>query len=232
MDALSKDYVPLSRSSLSASAFTDIRKKLKDLHNGGFVHGDIRDTNILVNNNGKFMIVDFDWAGKINEARYPPYVNREDIWRPDETGVISLSHFSVKEYLMGELIYRQLPQYYIGSEEYAHEQLARLSMCYMSLVVGPRESVRNKRSSTDFEFMGDYVPDWTDSKHDFMPYIPVCFGSVSLTDKYLNCDPPAPNTGTNPLVYAAHFDKTQHARMLLSGGASVNAIGWAVGDFC
>ncbi|KIK74259.1 hypothetical protein PAXRUDRAFT_791416, partial [Paxillus rubicundulus Ve08.2h10] len=83
MDALSKDYVPLSRSSLSASAFTDIRKKLKDLHNGGFVHGDIRDTNILVNNNGKFMIVDFDWAGKINEARYPPYVNREDIWRPD-----------------------------------------------------------------------------------------------------------------------------------------------------
>ncbi|KAF8836162.1 hypothetical protein BDN67DRAFT_998492 [Paxillus ammoniavirescens] len=77
MDAVSKGYVQLASSSLSASALTSIRKKLKDLHNGGFVHGDIRDTNIM------FMIIDFDWAGKINEVRYPPYVNREDIWRPD-----------------------------------------------------------------------------------------------------------------------------------------------------
>jgi hypothetical protein len=43
---------------------------------------------------------------------------------------------------MGELIRAQLPQYYIGSEEYAHEQLARLCMCYMSLVGHPRESVK------------------------------------------------------------------------------------------
>ncbi|KAF8834021.1 hypothetical protein BDN67DRAFT_915782 [Paxillus ammoniavirescens] len=83
MDALSEDYVPLASSSLSASAFTSIRKKLKDLHNGGFVHGDIRDTNIMVTDKEQFMIIDFDWAGKINKVRYPPYVNREDIWRPD-----------------------------------------------------------------------------------------------------------------------------------------------------
>ncbi|KIJ11862.1 hypothetical protein PAXINDRAFT_171593, partial [Paxillus involutus ATCC 200175] len=41
-----------------------------------------------------------------------------------KTDSVALSHFSVKEYLTGELIRAQLPQYYIGSEEYAHEQLA------------------------------------------------------------------------------------------------------------
>ncbi|KIJ09211.1 hypothetical protein PAXINDRAFT_172562, partial [Paxillus involutus ATCC 200175] len=58
-----------------------------------------------------------------------------------ETDIIFLSHFSVKEYLTGELIRAQLPQYYIGSEEYAHEQLARLCICYMSLVGPLWESV-------------------------------------------------------------------------------------------
>ncbi|KIJ08962.1 hypothetical protein PAXINDRAFT_172692, partial [Paxillus involutus ATCC 200175] len=51
-----------------------------------------------------------------------------------KTDIVSLSHFSVKVYLMGELIRAQLPQYYIGLQEYAHEQLARLCMCYMSLL--------------------------------------------------------------------------------------------------
>ncbi|KAI9463374.1 hypothetical protein F5148DRAFT_1313294 [Russula earlei] len=57
---------------------------LTDLHQAGFVHGDVRDVNTLVNNNNPsgFMLVDFDWAGKIGEVRYPPNVNRNDIWRP------------------------------------------------------------------------------------------------------------------------------------------------------
>ncbi|KIJ08327.1 hypothetical protein PAXINDRAFT_18537 [Paxillus involutus ATCC 200175] len=54
-----------------------------------------------------------------------------------ETDIVSLSHFSVKEYLTGELIRARLPQYHIGSQECAHEHLARLCMCYM-----------NKHSST------------------------------------------------------------------------------------
>ncbi|KIK97499.1 hypothetical protein PAXRUDRAFT_136196 [Paxillus rubicundulus Ve08.2h10] len=51
-----------------------------------------------------------------------------------ETGIVALSHFSVKEYLTGELIRTKLPLYYINWAG-AHEQLARLCMCYMSLVL-------------------------------------------------------------------------------------------------
>ncbi|KAF8125621.1 hypothetical protein EV363DRAFT_1299128 [Boletus edulis] len=50
----------------------------------------------------------------------------------EKTGIIILSHFSVKEYLMGELILKKLPQYYIDWER-AHMQLARSCMCYLTV---------------------------------------------------------------------------------------------------
>ncbi|KAI9434127.1 hypothetical protein F5148DRAFT_1154835 [Russula earlei] len=67
---------------------TAMEGALDKLHQAGFAHGDVRDVNTMVNNNNpsEFMLVDFDWAGKIEEVRYPPNVNRDDIWRPD--GVI------------------------------------------------------------------------------------------------------------------------------------------------
>ncbi|KAF8589611.1 hypothetical protein K439DRAFT_323734 [Ramaria rubella] len=53
-------------------------------HNATFVHGDVRDTNILVPKDGPNLLrlVDFDWGGKVQEARYPPFVNNIDVWRP------------------------------------------------------------------------------------------------------------------------------------------------------
>lgn len=58
---------------------------LASLHEAGYVHGDVRDVNILVKKFGKpgVMLVDFDWSGKIGEAVYPPNVNTIDVWRPD-----------------------------------------------------------------------------------------------------------------------------------------------------
>jgi hypothetical protein len=49
------------------------------------VHGDIREANIMVSKDRiRFMFVDFDWAGKIGEARYPMHVNTVDLpVRPD-----------------------------------------------------------------------------------------------------------------------------------------------------
>jgi len=63
--------------------FDDIRAKLDDLHQNHFVHGDLRDTNIMVKVNGAkgFKLLDFDWSGTINRVRYPENVNR-DLWRP------------------------------------------------------------------------------------------------------------------------------------------------------
>lgn len=54
-------------------------------HRQGLVHGDLRDTNLLVRIDGelRFMLVDFDWAGKEGEVRYPINDNRNDIKRPD-----------------------------------------------------------------------------------------------------------------------------------------------------
>jgi Lipopolysaccharide kinase (Kdo/WaaP) family len=71
---------------LPRSMFEAIAKQLKTLHARNLVHGDIRDTNILVNQNDrtKFMIIDFDWAGVDGVVVYPPYVNRTNIHRPDD----------------------------------------------------------------------------------------------------------------------------------------------------
>jgi hypothetical protein len=62
-----------------------ITSLIEELHNynGGYVHGDLRDTNLFVGDNQDFMLLDFDWAGPIEKARYPIHVNRNDIRRPD-----------------------------------------------------------------------------------------------------------------------------------------------------
>ena len=62
-----------------------IRALLLTLHQSGYVHGDIRSSNILVRDSeGDFMLLDFDWAGWIGEVRYPMNLNRsEGLWQPD-----------------------------------------------------------------------------------------------------------------------------------------------------
>ncbi|KAG1895096.1 uncharacterized protein F5891DRAFT_984546 [Suillus fuscotomentosus] len=52
-------------------------------HNDGYVHGDLRDTNFLVQDDKHFMLLDFDWAGPIQKTHYPMYVNQKDIRRFD-----------------------------------------------------------------------------------------------------------------------------------------------------
>jgi RIO-like serine/threonine protein kinase len=49
---------------------------IHNLHEGGYVHGDIRDINLFVGLDGKFMLLDFDWAGPITMTFYPIHVNR------------------------------------------------------------------------------------------------------------------------------------------------------------
>ncbi|KAG1784738.1 uncharacterized protein HD556DRAFT_199681 [Suillus plorans] len=63
-------------------AITSLIRELHD-YNGGYVHGDLRDTNFVVRDNKHFMLLDFDWAGPIQKTHYPMLVNRIDIRRPD-----------------------------------------------------------------------------------------------------------------------------------------------------
>ncbi|KAG1758797.1 hypothetical protein EV702DRAFT_986044, partial [Suillus placidus] len=68
------------------SVFDSIGKELGTLHARNLVHGDIRDTNILLKREDRtqFMIIDFDWAGVADVVRYPANVNYRDIERPHD----------------------------------------------------------------------------------------------------------------------------------------------------
>lgn len=59
------------------------------LHQKGFVHGDLRDTNLWIKESSKlplefnFMLIDFDWSGVIGAVRYPMNVYEgRDLRRP------------------------------------------------------------------------------------------------------------------------------------------------------
>ncbi|KAF8552317.1 ankyrin [Imleria badia] len=65
----------------------------------------------------------------------------------DETDIITLSHMSVKEYLVGKLIIDELRWYHIVMED-AHERLARLCMAYIAICL---EQVRDRSSSVTRE---------------------------------------------------------------------------------
>ncbi|KAH7917447.1 hypothetical protein BV22DRAFT_1026316, partial [Leucogyrophana mollusca] len=88
MDRLPDEFETLSARNkpLPSSVFADISAKLELFHKAGFVHGDIRDTDIMLSGLGetRFTIVDFDWARRAREARYPPRVKHIDIKRPPE----------------------------------------------------------------------------------------------------------------------------------------------------
>jgi serine/threonine protein kinase len=69
---------------------SELKSKIRDivqrLHDNDLVHGDIRDTNILVDletSSYAVQLLDFDWAGTEGEVRYPERVNTKSIRRPD-----------------------------------------------------------------------------------------------------------------------------------------------------
>ncbi|KAF8157793.1 hypothetical protein B0H34DRAFT_844095 [Crassisporium funariophilum] len=96
MDDVREEYEHLgARNSLSDK----IRQCLRQLHQAGFVHGDIRDTNLMVKrggfNDGSFLVVDYDSGGKIKQVRYPLNLNTTSVKRPEEaTGgaIIEVEH--------------------------------------------------------------------------------------------------------------------------------------------
>jgi serine/threonine protein kinase len=83
MDVVSNDLSDFESQTLALlSQMTD---KLVRLHQAGYVHGDVRDVNTMVKEDGSgFMLLDFDGAGKIGEAKYPMNVYAgPDLWRPE-----------------------------------------------------------------------------------------------------------------------------------------------------
>ena len=76
---------------------THILEAIKTLHEGGLVHGDVRGMNIMKSTKNEetvIMLLDFDWAGKTGEARYPDVMNPA-VDRPSgvvRCGLIQMNH--------------------------------------------------------------------------------------------------------------------------------------------
>ena len=53
---------------------------VKLLHDGGFVHGDLQDVNMMTchqwaTEGANLLLLDFDWAGHKGDTSYPPTLN-------------------------------------------------------------------------------------------------------------------------------------------------------------
>ncbi|KDQ09443.1 hypothetical protein BOTBODRAFT_47593 [Botryobasidium botryosum FD-172 SS1] len=85
MDRLDESYhrVDTIERPFPAGLRQNIFEKVKQLHQAGFVHGDLREVNMWANGED-FMLIDFDWAGVSGEVQYPMkvYAGR-DPWRPE-----------------------------------------------------------------------------------------------------------------------------------------------------
>ncbi|RXW12155.1 hypothetical protein EST38_g13699 [Candolleomyces aberdarensis] len=73
--------------------YAEMKKIIQCLKNGGFVHGDLRPNNIMINSatvedkeeDPQIKLVDFDWSGIAGVATYPGQRNATELW-PGEAG--------------------------------------------------------------------------------------------------------------------------------------------------
>ncbi|CAG8562894.1 11319_t:CDS:2 [Paraglomus brasilianum] len=83
-----EEYQPLHtfRSEIFSQTENIVKNAVKSFHDSGYVHGDLCDENIMIKcEKGKIDIkfVDFDWAGREGEAKYPESLNPTINWHPD-----------------------------------------------------------------------------------------------------------------------------------------------------
>jgi tRNA A-37 threonylcarbamoyl transferase component Bud32 len=79
MELLDESWIRLSESKGPREHLKEvIHAAIVALHQQGMVHGDLRDTNVMVKkaSGQEFMLVDFDWAGTEDQAVYPIFVNK------------------------------------------------------------------------------------------------------------------------------------------------------------
>jgi hypothetical protein len=81
------DYIEFHQFSTVLDIFDELHDILSQLHKAGFVHGDIRDTYIMIPRCGErgFLLVDFDWTGKTGNIRPMYTAERSKVWRSNGT---------------------------------------------------------------------------------------------------------------------------------------------------
>lgn len=91
-----KNAVPWSESSHSPLSRNLISSQLQQavtlLHSNNLVHGDLRDVNVLIEQDGqetaqsRLFLIDFDWCGVGGVHRYPHFMNHVQIVWPQGAG--------------------------------------------------------------------------------------------------------------------------------------------------
>ena len=79
MELLDKSWITLADMDAIPEGLRErVHDKFVSLHQMGMVHGDLRDTNIMVKKRDgdlAWILIDFDWAGNEGEVEYPMLVN-------------------------------------------------------------------------------------------------------------------------------------------------------------
>lgn len=57
-------------------------RALHILHSNGYCHGDFRESNVLVRDNGTICVIDFEWSGKDGSTKYPLFMNTVNVAWP------------------------------------------------------------------------------------------------------------------------------------------------------
>ena len=74
------------RGSWPRDARDQVEEAIKKLHEKQLVFGDLREPNVLFSE-GKVFLIDFDWAGKVGEARYPRGLSPHVDWPAQATNL-------------------------------------------------------------------------------------------------------------------------------------------------
>ena len=66
-----KGTTAVERASWPNDARKQVEEAVQKLHAAQLVFGDLRGPNVIFSEEGKAFLIDFDWAGRVNEAWYP-----------------------------------------------------------------------------------------------------------------------------------------------------------------
>ncbi|KAG1848834.1 hypothetical protein C8R48DRAFT_641478 [Suillus tomentosus] len=72
---------------LPPSFHQEVKDVMKYCHGKGFVFGDLRKPNIMIRKDGKVQLIDFDWAGRKGEVKYPVSISPAINWPKGAQGL-------------------------------------------------------------------------------------------------------------------------------------------------
>ncbi|KAK7014818.1 hypothetical protein VNI00_019241 [Paramarasmius palmivorus] len=78
MDPVLGESLHKSKESLTPKHKEQLKQAVDLLGEKGFVHGDIRKPNVLIDGKSNIKIIDFEWAGEEGKVQFPVYLNSDE----------------------------------------------------------------------------------------------------------------------------------------------------------